>query len=413
MKTTQVTDGIYRLSANVTDILFESIWPIPNGVSMNSYIVKGEKAAIVDGVCDWDGVPQTLYAQLDQMHVDINDIDYVIMNHLEPDHSGWFDSFLKLRSDVTVITSQKGAELVKYFYGYEGDVRPVKHGDTLDLGDGRVLLFAEIPNVHWPETIATYDTKSKTLLPCDAFGSFGAVHEKMYDEQLDAADVEFYEREAERYYSNIVGPFSTFVERAIDKLKGIEIRAIAPGHGIVWRKDPGKIVGDYIRYASYSKGPAKTDVTVLYSSMYGMTARGVAPVVEGLESEGVTVHVHKIPETEWSFALASVWQSSGVVIATPTYEYKMFPPMSALLEEICRKKALNRRALRFGSYGWSGGAQKELDEIMARNRVNWEFLEPVEFRGAPTAEHLDLIRARGRELAVAVKQWVAAGVPAA
>ncbi|MCK4515837.1 MAG: MBL fold metallo-hydrolase, partial [Spirochaetaceae bacterium] len=175
MKTTQVTDGIYRLSANIEDVLFEGIWAIPNGMAMNSYIVKGDKAAIIDGVCDWDGVPETLYEQLDQMDLDVKDIDYVIMNHLEPDHSGWFKSFLKLRDDVTVITSEKGVELVKHFYGYDGDVRAVKHGETLDLGDGRVLLFAEIPNVHWPETIATYDTKSKTLLPCDAFGSFGSV----------------------------------------------------------------------------------------------------------------------------------------------------------------------------------------------------------------------------------------------
>ena len=407
MKTTEVTDGIFRLSANVSDILFESIWPVPNGVSMNSYIVKGAKAAIVDGVCDWDGVPETLYEQLDEMKLDINDIDYVIMNHLEPDHSGWFDSFLKLRSEVTVIASEKGAELVRHFYGYEGEVRAVKHGDTLDLGDGRVLLFAEIPNVHWPETIATYDTKSKTLMPCDAFGSFGAVGDKMYDDQLDEADFRFFESEAERYYANIVGPFSVFVQRAIDKLKDIEIKAIAPGHGIVFRKDPAKIVGDYIRYAAYSKGPAETDVTVLYASMYGMSARGVAPVVEGLKSEGVQVHVHKIPETHWSYAIASVWRSSGVVICTPTYEYKMFPPMAAVLEEIGRKRALNRKAFRFGSYGWSGGAQKELDEIMERNRTNWEFLEPVEFRGAPTDEHLSMIRERGVELARAVKQWVA------
>ncbi len=409
MKTSEVTEGIFRLSANVDDILFESIWPIPNGVSMNSYIVKGEKAAIVDGVCDWDGVPETLYEQLDQMQIDVKDIDYVIMNHLEPDHSGWFDSFLKIRSDVTVVASEKGADLVKYFYGYEGDVRTVKHGDTLDLGDGRVLMFAEIPNVHWPETIATYDTKSKTLMPCDAFGHFGSIHEKMYDDQLEEKDFAFFEQEAERYYSNIVGPFSVFVQRAVDKLKDVDVKIIAPGHGIVWRKDPGRILNDYIRYASYSKGPAKTDVTVLWASMYGMSARGVDPVVEGLESEGVTVHVHKIPETDWSYAIASVWQSSGVVICTPTYEYKMFPPMAALLEEIGRKKALNRKAFRFGSYGWSGGAQKELDEIVDRNRLNWEFLEPVEFRGAPTEEHLDTIRSRGRELAVAVKQWVNEG----
>ena len=165
-------------------------------------------------------------------------------------------------------------------------------------------------------------------------------------------------------------------------------------------------LNDYIRYASYAKGPAKTDVTVIYASMYGMTEMGVAPVVEGLESEGVKVHLHKIPETDWGHVIGSVWQSSGVVIGVPTYEYKMFPLMGALLEEIGRKKALNRKAFRFGSYGWSGGAQKELDEIMVRNKTNWDFLEPVEFRGVPTQADLDLIRRRGKELAISVKRWV-------
>jgi anaerobic nitric oxide reductase flavorubredoxin len=409
MKTTKVTDGIFRLSANVENILFEGIWEIPNGVSMNSYIIKGDKAAIVDGVCDWDGVPETLYEQLAQMDVDVKDLDYVIMNHLEPDHSGWFRSFLEIRDDVTVITSEKGAELVKHFYGYDGDVRAVKHGETLDLGDGRVLMFAEIPNVHWPETIATYDTKSKTLLPCDAFGSFGSVGEAMYDDELSQEQIDFYEAEAERYYANIVGPFSVFVQRAVEKLADIEVKIIAPGHGIVWRKNPGKILGDYVRYAGYAKGPAKTDVTVLYSSMYGMTETAVAPLIEGLESEGVKVHLHRIPETDWGKALGSIWQSSGVVIGVPTYEYKMFPPMAALLDEVGRKKAQNRKAFRFGSYGWSGGAQKELDEIMDRNKTNWEFLEPVEFRGMPSQADLDLIRQRGKELAISVKSWVAEG----
>lgn len=407
MKTTQVTDGIFRLSANVHDILFESIWEIPDGVAMNSYIVKGTKAAIVDGVCGWDGVPEKLFEQLDQMQIDINDIDYVIMNHLEPDHSGWFEEFLKLRSDVTVVASEKGAELVKHFYGYDGEVMAVKHGDTIDLGDGRVLLFAEIPNVHWPETIATYDTKSKTLLPCDAFGSFGAIDDTPYDEQLTQEQIDFFEREAERYYANIVGPFSVFVERAIAKLADIEIDIIAPGHGIVWRKNPGKIIADYQRYASYSKGPAKEQITVLYATMYGMTGRGVDPVVAGIKEAGLPVVVHKVPETDWGHIIGSVWESSGVVIGTPTYEYKMFPPMAAVLEELGRKKALNRKAFRFGSYGWSGGAQKELDDIVERNRMKWEFLEPVEFRGAPTNEHLALLKTRGAELAAAVKAWCA------
>ena len=405
---TQVTEDTFRLSANVSDILFEGMWPIPNGVAMNSYVVKGEKVAIIDGVCEWDGVPETLFSQLDEMQVDVNDIEYVILNHLEPDHTGWLNAFNDIRGDFKVYASQKGCDLAREFYGIDGDrLQPVKHGDTIDLGNGHVLHFFEIPNVHWPETIATYDEKTKTLFPCDAFGSFGAVTESPYDDTVTEKEMAFFEREANRYYANIVAAFSNFVERAIKKLADVDIGIIAPAHGLVWRKDPGKIIHDYLRYASYMKGPAEPEVTVLYGTMYGMSAMGVKPVVEGLKSEGIKVHVHQVPETNIGFILDSIWRSSGVVLGMPTYEYKMFPPMAAVLDELTRKKVLNRKAFRFGSYGWSGGAQKELDEIMERSKAKWDFLEPVEFRGRPSDEELDLIRQRGKELGQAVKAWVA------
>ncbi|AFG37260.1 FprA family A-type flavoprotein [Spirochaeta africana] len=404
---TEVVQGVYRLSANVDNILFEGIWPIPKGVAMNSYIVKGDKVAIIDGVCEWDGVPETLFAQLEQMQVKVEDIDYVILNHLEPDHTGWLNAFKKIRSDFTIVTSKKGAAVAEAFYGITENIHTVSSGDEIDLGQGRVLQFYEIPNVHWPETIATYDTRSKTLFPCDAFGSFGSVSSSApYDDQLTQDEIDFFEDEALRYYANIVGAFSLPTRKAIEKLGPLDIQIIAPGHGIVWRKDPAKIVNDYIRYVSYSKGPAKPHVTVIWGSMYGMTEQGVQPVVEGLESAGVTVHVHRIPESNISYILKDVWQSTGVVLGMPTYEYKMFPPMVAALDEIGKKKALNRKAFRFGSYGWSGGAQKELDEITERLKMNWDFIEPVEFKGAPSAAELELIRTRGRELGEAVVQAV-------
>ncbi|KGE72443.1 FprA family A-type flavoprotein [Spirochaeta lutea] len=407
MHVTEVTDGIFRLSANAKDILFEGIWPIPNGVSMNSYIVKGEKVAIVDGVCGWDGVPETLFTQLDQMKIKAEDIDYVIINHHEPDHSGWLDDFKKIRKDFQIITSVKGEALLEAFYEITDNIRTVKTGDTLDLGDGRVLAFADIPNVHWPETMATFDTKSGTLLPCDAFGSFGAITDAPYDDQLSDEQIEFFEQEAVRYYANIVAAFSLPTSKAIKVVEGLPVKIIAPGHGIVWRKNPQKIVDDYKRYASYSKGPAKEEVTVIWGSMYGMTEQGVRPVIEGLQEGGVVVHEHRVPESPLGDILASVWTSTGVVLAMPTYEYKMFPPMAAVLDELGKKKVLNRKAFRFGSYGWSGGAQKELDEITQRLKMNWDFLEPVEFKGKPSPQELDLIKQRGRELAEAVKSLVA------
>ena len=414
MRTTEVSEGIYRLSANVDNILFEGIWPIPNGIAMNSYIVKGEKTAIIDGICGWDGVPETLLEMLDEIKVDVKDIDYVIINHMEPDHSGWLEMFKKVRPEFTVYASKRAEPLLDAFYRINNDVHTVSSGDQLDLGNGRVLVFEDIPNVHWPETMATYDTKSKTLFPCDAFGSFGAVSDDApYDDQLTQQQIDYFEQEATRYFANIVAAFSLPTQKAIDKLGGIEIKTIAPGHGIVWRKDPMKIVNDYVRYASYSKGPAKPEITVIWGSMYGMTEQGVAPVVEGIESEGVKARAHRIPETDLSFVLQSVWQSSGIVLGMPTYEYKMFPPMAAVLDEIGKKKVLNRKAFRFGSYGWSGGAQKELDEIVERLKMNWDFIEPVEFKGAPTEEDKALLKQRGKELATKVKEWVAAEGPEA
>ena len=408
MRTTQVTDGVFRLSANVDNILFEGMWPIPNGIAMNSYVVKGEKAAIIDGVCTWEGVPEELFEQLDQMKVKLEDIDYVIINHMEPDHSGWLEPFSQLRGDdnFEILCTQRAVPLLESFYGITKNIRPVKSGDTLDLGDGRVLAFEEIPNVHWPETMATYDTKTKTLFPCDAFGSFGSVTDDApYDDQLDQSQIDFFEREASRYYADIVAAFSMPTQKAIDKVESLPVDIIAPGHGIVWRKNPQKIVDDYKRYASYSKGPAKPEVTVIWGSMYGNTEQGVQPVVEGLESEGVKVHVHEVPETDAGFVLQSVWESSGVVLGMPTYEYKMFPAMAAVVDEIGKKKALNRKAFSFGSYGWSGGAQNELQEIVERNKMKWDFLEPVEFKGRPTEEEKELLKQRGKELAVKVKEW--------
>ncbi len=411
MHNTLVTEGIYRLSAKVRDMLFEGIWPIPHGVSLNSYIVKGDEVAIVDGVCGWDGIPETLYAQLAEMDVDIKDIRYVVLNHLEPDHSGWLESFMKLTDGFEIVSSAKGIEVAKAFYGFDDRYRfrSVRSGDTIDLGGGRKLLFEEIPNVHWPETIATYEMSTGTLLPCDAFGSFGAIADDApFDDQLSEEQLAFFETETLRYYANIVAAFSLPVKKAMEKLAPVDVRIIAPGHGIVWRRDPGRILRMYARFSSYAAGPAEPEVTVIWGSMYGMTAKGVEPVVEGIKAEGVQAHVHRVPDTHLSYVLASALRSGGIVLGMPTYEYKMFPPVAHALDDLGRKKIANRKAFRFGSYGWSGGAQKELDRLMQSRRMGWDFLAPVEFRGSPAAADLEAIHARGRELARSVRAACAA-----
>lgn len=406
MYATKVIEDIYQLSVNVENILFEGLWEMPNGVSINSYIIKGEKTAIVDGVCGWDGVPESLFSLLDELNIDPHSIEYLIINHMEPDHSGWIEDFKKIHSNFKIVCSEKSAELLEGFYGHTENIIVVKDNDELDLGNGHVLKFIEIPNVHWPDTIATFDTLSGTMFSCDAFGSFGSATESNYDDMLGEEELEFYEREGVRYYSNIVAAFSMPVKKAIEKCLALPIKIIAPGHGIVWRKDPKRIIDDYARYASYQKGPAKEEITLIWGSMYGMTEKAVNHAINILEEENIKYTVYQVPQTSWGTLLTSAWESTGIILAMPTYEYKMFPPMAAALEEIAKKRVGGKKAFRFGSYGWSGGAQKELDEIIDRCKMNWDFIEPVEFKGSPKEEDLNLIEKQVRLLVKEVREAV-------
>lgn len=402
MKKVKIADGIHMLTMNVEDILFEGIWEIANGVTLNSYIVEGEKTAIIDGVIGWDGVPDTLYNSLKEMGVEPERIDYLIVNHMEPDHSGWISSFQKIKDDFTIVCTDKAAKMLGSFYG-EDKIRVVKEGDTLDLGKGKVLSFHPVPNVHWPDTMYTYEMNSKTLFSCDMFGAFGRMGDHIFDDELAKEERDFFEEEGIRYYSNVMTTFTPSLRKAIDKAKELEVKIIAPGHGPVYRKDPQRIIDDYSRYSLYAEGAGKNEVTILWGSMYGMTAKAVAHAENILKREGVKYNKLEMPLESESLMVATVFKSAGIIIAAPTYEYKLFPPVAAALNELGRKKITGKQAFRFGSYGWSGGAEKELKEIMDRNRMNWDFVESVEFEGSPKEEDLKKVEAGILELLENIK----------
>ncbi len=402
MKKVRIADGIHMLTMNVEDILFEGIWEIANGVTLNSYIVEGEKTAIIDGVIGWDGVPDTLYNSLKEMGVEPERIDYLIVNHMEPDHSGWISSFKKIKDDFTIVCTDKAAKMLGSFYG-EDKIRVVKEGDTLDLGKGKVLSFHPVPNVHWPDTMYTYEMNSKTLFSCDMFGAFGRMGDHIFDDELTKEERDFFEEEGIRYYSNVMTTFTPSLRKAIDKAKELEVNIIAPGHGPVYRKDPQRIIDDYSRYSLYAEGAGKNEVTILWGSMYGMTAKAVAHAETILKREGVKYNKLEMPLESESLMVATVFKSAGIIIAAPTYEYKLFPPVAAALNELGRKKITGKQAFRFGSYGWSGGAEKELKEIMDRNRMNWDFVESVEFEGSPKEEDLKKVEAGVLELLENIK----------
>jgi len=404
VKAVKITDGIYRLGVNIEPgNLFEGIWSIPDGTSINSYIVKGDKTAVIDLTQDKDDFPGSISSQMDQVGVTPENIDYIVVNHMEPDHSGWLGEFRRKNPAMEILCTKKAVPLVNHFSGVTENVRAVEDGETLDLGQGKVLQFFETPNIHWPETMMCYEQSEKILFACDAFGSYGRVDDAVFDDQLSDDQHEFFEKEALRYYANIVASFSVFVERGLKKLGGLDISMICPSHGIIWRENPSVIVERYARYASYLKGPACPEITVIWGSMYGNTAQLVTEVIKGIRSEKVPVHQYRVPEDDIGFILADAWKSAGIVLGMPTYEYQMFPPMAHVIDDFNRKKVQNKKAFRFGSFGWSGGAERELGT--ATEKLKWEFLESVEWQGAPGEDEKKMAYERGRELARMVKEF--------
>ncbi len=405
MNAHEISTGIHAIHADVrTTARFEGIWPIPHGVTLNSYVVSGEKTALIDLAKDWEGSIEQYESRLADAGTSFDKIDYLVLNHLEPDHTAFLLELRKRNPSVEILSTPKGIAMVRNFFKIADGLREVKTGDTLDLG-GKRLEFFETPNIHWPETMMTFERESGTLFSCDGFGSYGTLGDRVFDDEFTAEEHAFYERESLRYYSNIVASFSTFVVKALDKLKDLPVKVVAPSHGVIWRKNPGTIVARYAKYAGYNSGGAcEPEICVIWGSMYGYTKAGVDAVVAGIEEEKVPYSIHQVPDTDASFVLADAYKAAGLVLAMPTYEYKMFPPMAHVLDLFERKHFTGKKALRIGSWGWVGGAKKEYEERIAA--FKWESVESVEWQGVPAKEDLALLRERGRELARLVKRSV-------
>jgi flavorubredoxin len=387
MAAIEIKPGAWWIGVNVrTHDLFEGLWPLPHGVSLNSYVVKGEKTAVVDLVREWSGSAAMFLQQLASTHTAPQDIDYIILNHLEPDHTGFLQTVREMAPQALLLGTAKGIDMIEHFYGITERVQAVGDGDEIDLGAGKKLVFYETPFVHWPETMMTYEPQSKALFSCDAFGGFGALKGVLFDDQVTPEDEALYYDEMLRYYANIVSSFSRMVLRAIDKLSGLDISVVAPSHGLVWRTDPAKVIGHYKRFAGYAAGESEKAITLLSSTMYGNTRLVTDAVMRGVARERVPLEVFEVPGTDHSHILASVFKNRGVIVGTPTYEGKMFPPMAHALDTLSRKRIAGKRAWLYGSYGWSGGAQREFDALA--EALKWDTSDAFEFQGAATAEAL-------------------------
>jgi flavorubredoxin len=404
MNAVKITDGIYCLPVNLESYqLFEGMWPMANGISLNAYIVKGEKTALIDLLEDVSDKPAEFEQELSSIQLSVEKIDYLILNHMEPDHTSWLPKLFERNPDLQIFLTAKAAGMLKSFYNIDCNINIIKDGDSLDLGGGKMLTFFETPNIHWPETMMTFEASSGTLFSCDAFGSYGTLSDVYFDDQLSTEQHSFFEKEALRYYANIVSSFSTFVTKGINRLSDLDIKVIAPSHGIIWRENPQEIIDSYSRLANYMNGPAEAEVTVIWSSMYGNTEKLVNNIVQGVRKEGLPVHVHRVPDEHVGTILASAWRSAGLILGMPTYEYEMFPPMAWVLDMFRRKKVWNKKVLRFGSAGWSGGAQRELTALT--EKLKWEFVDPIEWMGAPGEAELQQALDQSQALARRVKEY--------
>lgn len=394
----EIRPGIYWIGVNDrSTVLFEGLWPVRHeGVTLNSYFIDDDKKAIVDLTHQVTAVE--LLGQLSHF-THFSDVDYVVVNHMEPDHTGALLELRKTAPGVKILCSERAKKMMADFCGISDGIEAVKDGDTLSLGR-YTLKFISTPNVHWPETIMTYVLEENILFSCDGFGGYGALEGALFDDEL--ADVGYYEHEALRYYSNIVAGFSRMVLNAIKKLEGAPIAVVAPSHGVIWRKDPQRIISLYKQWAEYSETGGELGITLLYGSMYGNTNRMAEAVARGIQSEGVPFDMIDVGRTHVSYCLPSLWTKTGVLVGAPTYEGRMFPPMVEVLNMAITKKVRNKKAAYFGSYGWGGGAQKVL-EAMAPE-LQWELKESMGFLGSPTKDQLLAGQKFGAGFARALKE---------
>ncbi|MFB6217489.1 MAG: FprA family A-type flavoprotein, partial [Candidatus Aenigmatarchaeota archaeon] len=239
--TRSITENVkwVGLNDNKTE-MFENIWPLEHGVSYNSYLIKDEKNVLVDTA---PAEMENRFMNNLENEVGSSGIDYLIINHMEPDHSGLI-SEIRERYDVTVVCTDKGKDLLESLYGMEGGVRVVSQGDTLDLGH-KTVKFIETPFVHWPETMMTYLEEEKILFSGDAFGTFGSLSDKLFDDEVE---LEHFKNEGRRYFSNVIGTYTSATKAAIGKVKELDIDVLSPSHGPVWRDDPQKIIDLYDRW---------------------------------------------------------------------------------------------------------------------------------------------------------------------
>lgn len=356
----KITDRIHYVGVNDSiKELFEGLWPLPYGVSYNSYLINDQKVAVVDTV--EAGFEEDFLAEIHEVIGD-KPIDYLIVNHMEPDHSSLTAYLLERYPQMKIVANAKTLPMLKGYYDTpEERVLVMAEGQTLSLGSS-TLRFHMVPMVHWPETMVTYLEEEHTLFSGDAFGTFGNVDENVID---DEETFEEYRDEMIRYYSNIVGKYGAPVQAALKKLEGLRIDRICSTHGPVWEVNVDQVVALYDQLSRYEVGRG---VCIVYGSMYGNTAAAADALAEELEKRGVPYAIHDLAGNNeeslgLSGALRDVFKYDTVAVGSPTYNGGIYPPVESFMKALAARGIKGRRFYAFGSYTWAAASVRLLNGL--------------------------------------------------
>lgn len=397
LKPIPIKDDLFYLGVNDrTKELFENLWPLPKGVSYNSYLIKDEKTALFDTV---DVCYSDVFLSKLEIALAGQPLDYVIINHMEPDHSGSLALLRTRYPNVQVVGNKRTADMMKGYYDITEGVMIINDGEELSLGKHK-LTFYLTPMVHWPETMMTYDNTDKIVFSGDAFGTFGTIDGGITDTQLHP---ERYYDEMIRYYSNVVGKFGSPVQKALEKLSGLEIKYICSTHGPTWTipEQIQKVVSIYDKLSKYE---GDEGVVIAYGSMYGHTEQMAESIAYELAQQGIKeVILHNVSKRSHSYIIRDIFKYKGLIVGSPTYNNKLYPEVEYLLSKIESRDMKNRYFGYFGSYTWAGAAVKRLADFA--ETVKFEVVgNPVEMKQSMHMNDYEACIDLGKAMAERLKQ---------
>ncbi|MCI1958665.1 MAG: FprA family A-type flavoprotein [Clostridia bacterium] len=358
----KVTNDIYYVGASNRRLsLFENVYPIPRGISYNSYVLVDDKTVLFDTA---DKIVELQFLENVEAALNGRNLDYIVVNHMEPDHCAVLEEIIRRYPDIKVVLNAKTVNMVKQFFDFDIDSRAViiKEGDKLETGK-HTLTFFMAPMVHWPEVMMTYDITEKILFSADAFGTFGAINGNLFSDEVD------FEHEwlddVRRYYTNIVGKYGGPVQTALKKASAYEIDIIAPLHGVLWKKDIiPELIEKYTKWATYT--PEDKSVMIAYGSVYGNTQNAAEILASKLSEKGVkNIKLFDVSVTHPSYILSEAFRCSVLVFASATYNNGIFINMENLLHDIAAHCLQNRTVAFIQNGSWAPVAGKKMEEIIS------------------------------------------------